>query len=94
MRISWQQLHRLPVSTQSGQSLGVVAGVEIDVDSQAVSHYEIMPGGRFLGRFAKNLLVAPSEVVAITRKKMVVKDTVIPLGAKNESAVRLVAEIP
>lgn len=81
MKIAWSQLHRLPVQTESGQKIGLVEGVSIDVDAHTVQFYEIKPGGVILGLFTKNLLVAPHEVISITAERMVVKDTVTAVDA-------------
>lgn len=81
MKIAWSQLHHLPVQTESGQKIGIVEGVTLDVEAHTVQFYEVKPGGVILGLFTKNLLVAPHEVLSLTSDLMVVKDTVTEVDA-------------
>ena len=85
MKISWSQLHRLPVVTESGTKLGIIEGVTVDVEAHTVVNYEIKPGKSLLALFSKPLLVAPSEVVAINAERMIVKDTVTPVKVPTTS---------
>ena len=61
MKISWSQLKHLPVQTEAGRKVGVVEGVEVDVNSHAVAHYEVKPGGSILGLFSKIFLMVLSH---------------------------------
>lgn len=85
MKISWQQLYRLPVRTESGQVLGSIEGVSLDTESQAVFQYHIKPSRAILGLFAKELLVSPAVVVSITAEAMVVKDNAAQVEAMSEN---------
>lgn len=84
--MTWQQLHRLPVLTESGQKLGQLEGVSLDSDTHGVVHYHVKPSRAILGLFSKELLVSPVLVVGMTAEAMVVKDTVtaIDAAAPNE----------
>ena len=93
MQISWEQLNRLPVFTESGRKVGLVEGVEVDIDAHAVSHYVIKPASVVKAFFAGDLLIAPAEVVSITSEKMTVKDTITALEATNKGR-RLVMATP
>jgi sporulation protein YlmC with PRC-barrel domain len=91
MKIAWSELHHLPVQTESGQKIGVVEGITLNIDSHSVQFYEVKPGGVILGLFTRNLLVAPHEVIAITAQHMVVKDTVTAVDATaKQGKTRLV----
>ncbi len=77
MNISWQQLHHLPVLTESGQKIGQVDGVSVNLDSHSVLHYHVQPSRSILGLFSKELLVSPALVVSMDDKAMIVKDAVM-----------------
>jgi len=83
MRISWQQLYRLPVQTESGQKIGIVQGVTIEVDSHSISLYEVKPATILAGLFSKPLLIAPQQVISISEQAMIVKDSIV--GVKSET---------
>lgn len=78
MRVLWEQLHHLPVYTQSGDKVGVIEGVTVQADQHLVDAYEIKPSALFARFFAKSLLVSPKQVIALTAEKMIVEDTAIP----------------
>lgn len=95
MNIAWEQLRRLPVVTESGQSLGVVEGVSIQTDSHSILHYHVKISGVLAGLFAKELLISPAQVVGITDKAMTVKDTVTQaVPASGNKKTRLAFSAP
>ena len=67
------QLLKLPVFTTSGQKVGVVYDLEIDVDTHSVRHYIV--SHRMLGK--EQFWVAPMQVRSITADKMIVDDTIL-----------------
>ncbi len=83
MNISWEQLRRLPVVTESGQSLGSIEGVSVKTDSHAILHYHVKISGVLAGLFSKDLLISPAQVVGITDKVMTVKDTVTQVAPET-----------
>lgn len=87
MQISTTILLGLPVVTENGERLGTLQEVVVDVESQTVRQYMVQPP--FLKKFsAKSLLIAPSQVVRITKDAMVVKDVTIPaLEASTSPAI-------
>ncbi len=92
MRIAWEQLHHLPVYTESGEKIGMVEGVTVDVDMHAIVHYQVKPSLRLAALFAKPLFVAPVQVIAITAERMTVKDSVaMAEPATNSEKTRLAA---
>lgn len=76
MKISWSQLHHLPVRTESGQKIGIVEGVTIDIDAHSVHQYEVKPAKVLAALFSRTLLIASAQVVSINEKLMIVKDSV------------------
>ena len=92
MKISWTQLKHLPVQTETGRKIGMVEGVELDVDTHTVLHYEVKPGPVLLGVFTKSFLIAAAQVVSISVDVMVVKDTAVP--ATQSKKTRLAMATP
>ena len=82
MYINLHKLANLPVYNESGQKLGRVYDVEIDVDTQNVLRYLVRQN--ILS--AKILLIQSSQVKAITAEKMVVFDAAISNLAKVDVA--------
>jgi len=85
MKISWSQLHHLPVQTESGQKVGIIEGVTIDIDAHAVTHYEIKPAKVLAALFSRTLLISPAQVVSISAELMIVKDSVAAATQKTGS---------
>jgi len=73
MLINFKQLKNLPVETQSGQNIGKVLDIIIDIESQAVRQYIIKPSG-IQNIFDKELLVNQSQIASITKNKIIVMD--------------------
>lgn len=76
MNISWSQLHHLPVQTESGQKIGIVEGVTIDIEAHTVVKYEVKPAKMLAALFSRTLLISPAQVLSINSKLMIVKDSV------------------
>jgi uncharacterized protein YrrD len=73
MRISYGQLKKLPVETKSGDMLGHVGDVVIDVDGQNIAQYEVKSS--MLS--TKKYIISREQVVSITSKKVIVEDAVV-----------------
>lgn len=69
MRIDYNQIKKLPVKTVSGQYLGKVKNLEIDVDNHQIIKYYVG-----VGFLSKNLLIASGQVKSITTKVILVED--------------------
>lgn len=78
MMMGWEQLHRLPVQTESGHLLGVVDGVTVDVDAHDIFRYEVKPMKILTAFFSKALLISPLQVISVSEDVMIVKDSVAP----------------
>lgn len=78
MLILQQQLMQLPVVTESGEKLGTVHDLEIDVESHTVRQYIV---SRFLGRDVYS--ISPQQIKSITAEKIVVDDTVTKVKSNS-----------
>lgn len=74
MFIDWHTITHLPVYTESGQKLGSVREIEIDIETHSIRKY-IVTHGFFTGK--ETFLITPLQVKSITAEKMVVEDTII-----------------
>lgn len=83
--MAWNQLNHLPVQTESGQKVGIVDGVTIDIDSHSVWRYEIKPAKVLAALFSKSLLISPAQVISISAQVMIVEDTVTVKEAQTAS---------
>ncbi len=73
MRISYSQLKKLSVETKSGDVLGHVGDVILDVDDQRVLQYEVKSS--MLS--TKKYMIGRDQVLSITAEKMIVEDAVV-----------------
>jgi len=75
MQISSNDLINLPVYTEGGRNLGRVISIDIDIDSNTITHYHVRTG-LIKGFWHQELLIHKSQVVSINQEKMVVEDNV------------------
>jgi sporulation protein YlmC with PRC-barrel domain len=80
MRLSLKQLKTLHVETTSGQTLGKIHDLILDIDSQSILQYEVrasMIGG-------KEYLISRDSIIRFEETKMVVDDNIKPISSKEE----------
>jgi len=87
MIISSDDLIGLPVYTQSNIHLGKVVSFDLDIDSNAISKYHIKTG-LIKGLWHEQLTVDESQVISISKEKMIVEDAI---GAELAQGVKTVA---
>ena len=75
MKIQSSDLINLPVYTQSGQHLGRVDSFEVDIDNHTITHYHIKTG-LIKGLWHQQLVIVSSQVISISKEKMIVEDNV------------------
>jgi len=73
MLMDLKNLNDLLVETQSGQALGKLESIIIDIDSQSIHQYVVKPSG-IKNIFEKELLISREQVVGITKDKIIVDD--------------------
>jgi sporulation protein YlmC with PRC-barrel domain len=64
----------LPVETKSGEHLGKVARIDLIPDQHLVFRYAIRPSNPLKELVTDDLLIAPEQVLSLTKDKMVVDD--------------------
>ncbi|MEK7540005.1 MAG: PRC-barrel domain-containing protein [Patescibacteria group bacterium] len=87
-----RDLLRLPVTTESGEFLGRVSDVELELESASVRAYLVSPSfvkGLFT---SEQYIITPSQVVSISADKMIVKDGVV--GEKETPRRNLQQPLP
>lgn len=75
-----KQLLNLDVYTQSGQYLGKVVDVDIDVAAHRIITYVVKSTNVIKNLFQEKLLINSSQVISISDEKMIVEDLSIPSG--------------
>jgi sporulation protein YlmC with PRC-barrel domain len=94
MKIAWSQLYHLPVQTESGQKVGLVEGVTVDIDAHSVASYEVKPAKMLTALFSRTLLISPAQVVSISSEIMIVKDSVAAVQKAGAGKTRLAFSSP
>lgn len=87
-----RDLLRLPVTTQSGEFLGRVSDVELELESSTIRAYLVSPSfvkGLFT---SEQYIITPSQVISISADKMIVKDGVV--GEKSVARHHLSQALP
>ncbi len=73
MKISSSDLINLPVYTESGQHLGRVISFDINFDNYLVERFYVKTG-LIQGLWHEQLMIVPTQIISITKEKMVVED--------------------
>ncbi len=81
MIILSSDLTNLPVYTQGGQYLGRIDSFEVDIDTNTITCYHVRTG-LIRGLWHQQLIIHQSQVISISKEKMVVEDNVSrqPIG--------------
>lgn len=86
--LSSSDLLGLSVQTESGEYLGRITGFDLDADQQQIVCYRVKSAQILAGLFRGQLLVRSDQVVSISRKEMVVVDSLLkeqkPLATKPQ----------
>ncbi len=77
MRYRDSQLHGAPVLTESGEQVGRLAGLIIDVETHEVIQYAVKKSGTLEIILPKEFLVNRRQVVSISEERIVVKDAAV-----------------
>ncbi len=73
MYINLQTLIKVPVYTESGEKIGHVKDLEIDIETHSIRHYIVEQG--LIGK--DYFWVAPVQVVSMSAEKVIVKDAIL-----------------
>lgn len=87
MLINGKKLIGLPVYTKSGQRLGVVGDLEIDVDQQLIVNYQVSSKNVIKNLLNNKLVINRDQVIAINKDRIIVDDGILEeqtLLAKTE----------
>lgn len=90
MFLSYKNILKLSVYTQSGQLLGKICNFEVDSDSQAIIRYFVKSstliqqvlGGEVWDK-NKLLIIERGQVISIDNQKMIVKDELVLAREKS-----------
>jgi|SRR3989339_1489981 len=79
MFVNYKKLKKLPVITESGQKLGFVYDMKIDIDSHIIQLYFVRLG--ILNK--QTYLIKPAQILSITENNILVQDGVIKEKIEN-----------
>jgi len=85
MLIESDTLIGLPAITQKGVSVGKISGLIVETDGQTVHQYTIKSHG-IAHLFDKEILVNRTQVVAITKDHVTIRDAVVEEPSTIEHA--------
>jgi len=85
MKMHWDQLHHLPVQNSAGDHLGLVEGVDIDVDAHTITNYLVRPAKLLATLFKTTFSIHPNQVIRFSDSAMIVKDAVVPAQTKTNA---------
>ena len=74
MLLDFSDLIDVPVETQSGDQLGKVGGLILNIETQTIYQYTVKPSGITHLFDKQEFLVNKNQVISITKDKMVVQD--------------------
>lgn len=94
MIVDLKHLLGLSVETKSGEHIGRIHAVLMDVESQTVAQYEVRRPGILKEFLAPDLLVHRNQVLSLTKEKMVVDDLLLPKSEKEPGITRFPASSP
>ena len=90
MLISSTDLINLHVYTQSAKYLGEITSFDLDIDSRIVSQFYVKTG-LIKGLWHEQLIIAATQVISITKDKMVVEDNINKQSVSELEKVGLVS---
>lgn len=83
MLINYQKLKNLPVITQSGQLLGYITKIDIDIESQKIIFYYIKSTNFIKGLLEGELIIHKDQIISITKDKIIVDNRVLNKDKKR-----------
>lgn len=102
MQISYEQLNNLPVYTQNGQLIGKISGLIVDTETHIIKKYLVRKSSLVKDLLSalsqdRDLEIHPSQVVNISKEKMVVFDNIardmVGSEEKNKSTIAMPATL-
>lgn len=88
MIINNKKIINLPVFTEAGQEIGRLADFEIDIDSQSIINYYIIPHHAITSLFKNRLIINRGQIIDISEDKIIVSDNFVKSKEKKFSTER------
>jgi sporulation protein YlmC with PRC-barrel domain len=86
MRITYKDISGVPVETESGETLGKLVDLTLDIDTYAVTDLRVAKSSLLSKLLPSDLQIHVSQVVSISKEKIVVRDSTVE-DAVAKSAV-------
>lgn len=84
-----KELINLSVETKSGDYLGKISNLEIDLDSQSIISYDVKETNILKGALKNKLLISRNQVISISKERMIVNDNVLTEGERKKLSSEL-----
>ena len=81
MKLTGRELKNLPVVTKSGERIGTLKDLVIDVATHSVFNYQVLRKRTLAHLLPETFLITPTQVISLDNTKMVVDDTSVLLEA-------------
>ena len=89
MRINFQKLKSLPVETESGNLLGHIVNLEINLDTFGIEKCEVQDK-KWIGT-DQNFLIGVEQITKVTAEKVIVQDNIKKVEEKKTLSVPAIA---
>ena len=77
MLISYKQMKKVKVETQSGIFLGYLSDFELETDTGIIEKYYVQSKNLISGLLAGKLLISKNQIISFDEEKMVVEDNLV-----------------
>jgi sporulation protein YlmC with PRC-barrel domain len=87
MRIAYKDLEGVAVETESGEGLGKLVDVTLDLESYRVTHVAVAKSRLLSKLLPSELSVAVEQIVSVSKEKIVVRDGVVEEEAARSAVI-------
>lgn len=78
-----KEIINLRVETKNGQNVGRVVEFEVDSLTGKITSYRVKSNNVIKGLFKDELIINQSQVISLSKEKMVVEDGAVGVGLKT-----------
>ena len=91
MRITYKDVSGLPVETESGETLGHLVDLTLDVDAYVITDFHVAKSSLLSKLLPSELQVHVSQVVSVSKEKIIVRDNVVEDMAAQSAVIAAAA---
>jgi sporulation protein YlmC with PRC-barrel domain len=87
MRIAYKDLEGVAVETESGEGLGKLVDVTLDLEAHQVTHIMVAKSSLLSKLLPSELTIAVAQIVSVSKDKVVVRDNVVEEEAARSAVI-------